>query len=144
MKKMVFYAVEVIKPQVVSATGGPRSGRRDKLSKPVFITPSGVIDEFPTKDEHFFSSPPLMPVLPASHPQIPKGSGWAVISRYGLERSVRYLRWLNGKREDTRATIDESYAVFVAEGREGLKKRFSKTHVFYLLREFKQRGWAVE
>lgn len=142
---MQMFAVEVLKPEVaVGASGSLRAGRRNKLMKPVFITPSGVVDGFPTRDEDFFSSPPLAPVLPTKHPRIPEGSGWVIIRRTDLECSERYLRWLNGKREDTRATLDDSYAVFLAEGREGLKKRFSKTHVFYLLREFKQRGWNVE
>jgi hypothetical protein len=144
MKKLMFFAVEVVKPHVAPAIGSWRPGRRDKLTNPIFITPGGVIEEFPTQDVHFFSSPPLAPILPSFHPRIPDGSGWAVISRVDLERSTRYLRWLNGKREDTRATIEESYAVFVAEGRDGLKKRFSKTHVFYLLREFKKQGWATD
>ena len=139
------FAVEVLKPEVAVGAGGSlRGGRRDKLTKPVFITPGGVIDEFPTNDKDFFTTPPLMPVLPTTHPRIPEGSGWAIISRTDLERSARYLRWLNGKREDKRATLEESYTVFQAEGREGLKKRFSKTHVFYLLREFKQRGWNID
>ena len=139
------FAVEVLKPEVAVGVGGAlRAGKRDKLTNPVFITPSGVIEMFPTSDNDFFTTPPLMPILPAEYPRIPEGSGWAIISRADLECSPRYLRWLKGKQEDTRATLDDSYAVFLAEGREGLKKRFSKTHVFYLLRAFKQRGWNVE
>lgn len=139
------FAIEVLKPEVsVGAGGRPCAGRRNKLTQPVFVTPGGVIDAFPTSADDYFTSPPLMPVLPVAHPRIPEGSGWAIISRIDLERSARYVRWLHGKREDTRTTLDDSHAMFVAEGRAGLKKRFSKTHVFYLLREFKKRGWNVE
>lgn len=139
------FAVEVLKPMIsVGASGAPRAGRRGKLTKPVFITPSGVIDEFPTKDEDYFSSPPRTSPIPESHPLIQPGSGWAIINRSDLERSARYLRWLDGKQTDTRMSIEDSYAIFANEGRDGLKKLFSKTHVFYLLREFKKRGWAIE
>jgi len=139
------FAIEILKPATADgASEAPRAGRRSKLTRPVFITPFGVIDEFPTKDEDFFTSPPKASPIPANHPLIQPGCGWAVINRLDLERSARYLRWLDGTRSDTRTTIADSYALFVRDGRDGLKKQFSRTHVFHLLREFKKRGWAVE
>lgn len=141
--KKGFFTFEILNPPVADDFC-VRSGRRQKLTKPIFITPTGVIEGFPTAKDQFFSVMPEQPIVPVDNPLIRTGSGYAMISWIDLEKSARYRRWLDGKKEDTRSTLEESYSVFQNSGRDGLKKLYSKTHVFYLLREFKKRGWLVD
>ena len=144
MKNPIFFTCEVLRPQLTSQFGSRIPGRRSKLTKPLFVTPAGVIETFPTEDEQFFQTMPKMPVIPENHPLIPPGSGYSMMTRIDLERSTRYQRWCDGKTEDTRLTLENSYSLFLAGGRDGLKKQFSKSHMFYLLREFKKQGWTVD
>lgn len=144
MNKSGYFTFEVLLPQVTQTDGGQKAGRRRKLMKPLFVTPTGIIEGFPTEVEQFFKNMPENPIVPENHPKIPPGSGYVLVTWVDLERSARFLAWSAGKTEDTRSSVEESYGLFIAEGREGLKKRFSKNHVFYLLREFKKRGWGVD
>lgn len=92
MRKPVYFTFELLLPQVTKAIGGPRAGRRGKLTKPLFITPAGLIEPFPTEDGQFSDCMPKMPVLPENHPKIPSGSEYSMVMRDGLEKSSRFQR----------------------------------------------------
>jgi hypothetical protein len=123
------------------------AGRRRKFSNPLFITPAGLLHAFPQIDEDLFVDIDSAKAAVQHHAA---RVNWSICSTTlaSLVKSKAYQRWLAEVASlpagegyvEPRRSIEETFAIYAAEGMAGLRRHYTRAHAFHLIAKFKDQG----
>ena len=143
------YVVEAmsIEPDPLNKCSAAASGRRRKFSNPLFLTPYGRLEGFPQSDDALFLDADAAHQAIAKHGQ---GVRWQVSTTtlQAIQCSKAFVRWKaevsalpqGQEYAEPRRTLEDSFAIYQREGMEGLRKHYTRTHAWHLIKKFKDNG----
>ena len=114
--------------------------RKRKFSNPLFLTPDGLLNAFPEKDEDLFATAEVAVDAVKRHSL---DGHWEVRrTTLGTElRTKPYLRWTREVKgvnyQEPRRTDAELIIVYENGGRDALRKLYSKAHAFKIEKRLK-------
>lgn len=121
-------------------------GRRRKFSNPLFLTPSGLKEAYPEKDEDLFSV--LQHVTDAVR-QLGRGGDWSIRETllFMETSNKRYLRWaaeVKGKEyTEVKRTLEELAEIYQRGGRAALRELYTREHVAKIITRLRSVGTSM-
>ncbi len=121
--------------------------RRRKFSNPLFLTPAGLIEAYPEKDEDLFT---LQEQSLAAVHALGRGGEWAIRETLlSMEMSNKqYVRWLaevKGKTYiEAKRSIEELAEIYRQGGRLALRSLYTREHVAKIVTRLRKLGVAVQ
>lgn len=148
-------SIEIGVRSINPSFGGAPVWRSRKFSDPLYLTPAGFLHGYPELDEDLFLDHEQANDALAFYRGVPNKlkldnasyniSSPAVLGKIGGPGYKRWLKEVKGQNyTEPRRSLAESHDIYQASGREGLRKLYSPSYVFALIRKFDAEGLEVD